>query len=254
MVPNVSVVILSRDHWVYTETLLSTLATTEGIRLETIVVDNGSEAPVVEALSILERSAPGRRLGLRCAFNPHNAGIASGRNQGAMLSHHEYLLFLDNDVEILDPRWLAELLDVALDEPMAGAVGAVLLNDDGRTVQFGGGAVDGRGRTDFWARPQPDDRRPDRAGRTMYCLGACLLTSRALWDQLGGFDAGFDPMDYEDIDYCLRAASQGRPSLIALRSRLLHHAHVTTGRRGFPRLRHFLASGRRFRKKWGHFL
>jgi len=243
MAPEVSVVILSCNHWDRTSRLLQTLTTTLGVDFETILVDNGSTRDVVAALTKWERSEDGRHLGIRCLFNNTNRGIASGRNQGASQAGSSWLLFLDNDTEVISQDWLAELLEVGRSFPMTGVVGAMLLNVDG-SIQFAGGSVNNTGRSIFWTEPREEG--------TMYALGACLLTPRSVWNQLGGFDTQFDPMDYEDIDYCLRAAEIGRPSVIATKSRLLHHGHVTTGHQPeLARMRNFIINGRRFLRRWG---
>jgi GT2 family glycosyltransferase len=252
MSPAVGVVILSHDHWSYTQAVLQGLLRTRHVRFETVVVDNGSAPDVVRSLQRATESELGSRLRLRCRFNADNAGVATGRNQGAALTDAPLLLFLDNDVEIVDDGWLAALVDVHRDDPSLGVVGGVLLESDGRTVQFAGGVADAGGRVHFDVRTTPDPDVGGRSRRTAFCLGACLSTSRSLFESAGGFDTAYDPMDFEDVDYCLRLADAGHPSVVALDARLVHHGHVTTGGRDFARMRHYLVNGRTFVRRWGH--
>jgi O-antigen biosynthesis protein len=249
--PDVSVVMLSLDHWPYTAAALSGLAGTARVPFETVVVDNGSAPEVVAALQATAGGELGRRLRLRCRLNPTNAGVASGRNQGAAMCAAPLVLFLDNDVEIVDPRWLHTLVETYRANPALGAVGAVLHNADAdRTIQFSGGAVDRRGRVRFDTSLDPDPDLCGHARATHFCIGACLLTPRASFEGAGGFDPAFDPMDYEDLDYCLRLAEAGHRSAIALGARLVHHGHVTTGGHDPARVRNYVVNGRRFLGRW----
>jgi GT2 family glycosyltransferase len=253
MEPEISVVILSCNHWNHTQRLLESLTHTRCCEFETILIDNGSTPDAVAALKAFAATEQGPRLHLRCILNDTNRGIASGRNQGASLARGRWLLFLDNDLEVIDSEWLSHLLATALQESKAGAIGAVLLNPD-HTIQFAGGDIQTSGRTHFWNVPRPIEIGAD-VGATMYALGACLLTPSGVWNKLCGFDQQFDPMDFEDIDYCLRAAAAGHPSYVALSAKVLHHGHVTTGREpSLARMQILIRSGRRFLRRWGEFL
>ena len=242
----ISIILLSLNGFEFTNRVFETLVETRGA-FETILVDNGSQMETVQRLHALEASPLADQLNLRCMFNDHNRGIASGRNQGASIATGDCLLFLDNDVEIVAADWLERLLEMYATSPRPGVVGGTLLNPD-RTIQFMGGTVDRRGSVCFKTEPGED------SPFTMYCLGACFSTPRYCWEAVGGFDTTYDPMDYEDIDYCLRAQQLGHTSMVAPESRLVHYGHVTTGTTGFNRLRCYLSSGRKFRRRWEHLL
>ncbi|HWD25199.1 MAG TPA: glycosyltransferase [Acidimicrobiales bacterium] len=243
---------LARDHWAYTEAALESLALTGHVPFETIVVDNGSTAKAAGSLQEMAHSELGRRLRLRCRFNPENVGVASGRNQGASMAEAELLLFLDNDTHIVDQTWLAQLVETLRQNAALGVVGGVLVHPDGKqTVQFAGGSVNALGRVHFGTDTAAESGYVGSARATMFALGACLLTPRALFESHRGFDPSFDPMDYEDIDYCLRLAAASRPSAIAVGSRVAHHGHITTRGDDFARMRSYMISGRTFRRRWG---
>jgi GT2 family glycosyltransferase len=246
MTERFSIVVLSLNHLESTQRLLESLSSTQGY-FETLLLDNGSVPEVVSNLQAIEKSELGRRLNLRCTFNPVNVGIASGRNQGANRASGEFLVFLDNDVEIIRPDWLEQIAAVYRAKPGLGTVGGVLLNID-RTIQFAGGSIDARAHVTFRTDLVPGQS----ATQSMFCLGACLSTPISCFRQLGGFDKQFDPMDYEDIDYCLRATQAGWPSYICQSCILVHEQHTTTrtGVAGFTRLKHYLRSGSRFLKRW----
>jgi len=248
----VSVIILSCNHWDYTERLLTSLEVTSCVCFEIILIDNGSDE--VTCQRIQEFAAlSGSCLDIQFVFNATNLGIASGRNQGAALANGQLFLFMDNDIEVRDPNWLEILINTWHASRNIGALGAVLLSPDGK-VQFCGGQVDQLGRVTLSTELNTLQVRRKPAITTMFCLGACLLTSRAAWELAGGFDPEYDLMDYEDIDYCLKLHVKGLHSLICTQVCLTHYAHITTGVKGFKRIRQYLISGRVFLQRWRNFL
>lgn len=252
MMPEVSIVVLSHNHWEWTEAALLSLAQTADIEYETIVLDNGSVAATRRALRSMSTSAAGRRVRLQAHWADHNLGVAAGRNAAALYSQGRYLLFLDNDTRVTTSTWLRRLRDM-LDDSDLGILGPSLFNIDDPTVcQFCGGGFDERGNLVYWTEPEKMSLHGGAVIPALYCLGACMMIRRDVWQQLDGFDTTYSPMDYEDIDFCLRAKDKGAATGIAARVQLLHKGHVTTGARTFDRLRCYLVNGRRFRKRWAH--
>jgi len=241
-----SIIVLSMNHINFTLRLLHSLNVTQG-DFETILIDNGSEPDVISALKRIESSRLGRDLRLRCTFNTTNIGIASGRNQGVRQSTGRILVFLDNDTEIIHSDWLIQIAKVYQDNTKLGTVGGVLLNPD-RTIQFAGGSVNSRAHVTF--RTTLASGMPTT--HTMFSLGACFSTPKYCWEKIGGFDNRYDPMDFEDIDYCLRATAMNLPSYICQSCILIHYAHTTTKSEpgDFSRLQHYIRSGSRFLKRW----
>ncbi len=249
--PEVSIVILSHNHWDYTVTALNSLTMTRDVSFETILVDNGSVPPVREAIAEYHNTG----INYQYVFNDTNIGIASGRNQGASIAKGHSVLFLDNDVRIIHSDWLKNLLCAMRAHPSIGVGGGILLRPSGEP-QFAGGRIDSKGNILFSEKLNADDEFDGNVVFTEFCIGACMLVSKSCWDQLGGFDTLFDPMDYEDIDFCLRAREMGWQSGVVPQTKLIHTSHVTTGKNGladFRRLKNFLINGRRFKKRWRHY-
>ncbi len=245
--PLVSVVILSLDNWDYTVRALDTLALTNGVVFETILVDNGSADSVREMITMYNSSD----FDFKFLLNDINAGIASGRNQGASIAEGEYILFLDNDVEIIYPDWLKAIVNCLESDSSIGVAGSVLEKPCGG-IQFAGGSIDVDGKVVFCESLDPEKMNSSYFC-TEFCIGACMVLSKELWHCLNGFDTIFDPMDYEDVDLCLRARQFGKRCAVVTESRLRHKAHTTTGSDGFEkfdRLKNYLINGRRFRKRW----
>ncbi len=249
--PMVSIAILSRDHWEYTSRALESLHETRGVSFETIVFDNGSMPEAKRALKDY-MSPRGVSLNMEVVFHDQNIGVAGGRNAVANRCRGKFLLFLDNDVVIDSPMWLRRLLQSMLSN-RCGIMGATLASmDDPTTNQFCGGGFDAKGNPCFWTQLPAGVASNSGVVFVRYCLGACLLVQRSVWRQLGGFDTLFSPMDYEDIDFCLRAAEQGVKIAVDSCVRVLHKGHVTTGATTFERMRCYLINGRRFKKRWQH--
>jgi O-antigen biosynthesis protein len=150
-------------------------------------------------------------------------------NRAAAAATGEYLLFLNDDIEITDPDWLEALLAEA-QRPEVGAVGPRLLYPD-RRVQHAGmflGAV-GQGRHAFRYAAEDD---PGYFGlaltqrNVIAVTGACLMTRREAFDTLGGFNESHGIIN-NDVDYCLRAWQSGLFNVYAPEATLIHHEMIS---------------------------
>jgi ADP-heptose:LPS heptosyltransferase/GT2 family glycosyltransferase len=167
-------------------------------------------------------------------------------NQAAAATRGKYLLFLNDDVEVIEPGWLDALLEHA-QRTEVGVVGAKLLYPD-RSVQHAGVMLDrlGRGRHAF--RHAGDDD-PGYFGlaatqrNVISVTGACLMTRRETFERLGRFDADHAVIN-NDLDYCLRAWSDGLLNVYTPHARLVHHELAS--RSGIPE--HYDAA--KFAKRW----
>ncbi|MBV9150576.1 MAG: glycosyltransferase, partial [Alphaproteobacteria bacterium] len=157
-------------------------------------------------------------------FNNHAAAVAKG----------EFLLFLNDDIEIIEPDWLDTLLSEA-QRPEVGAVGPLLLYPD-RRIQHAGLflAAMGQGRHAFryLAEDQPGYFGLARTQRNVIGLtGACLMTRRETFDGLGGFDEAHLVVN-NDLDYCLRVRRHGLVAVFTPHAKLIHYE--TASRAGMP--------------------
>jgi ADP-heptose:LPS heptosyltransferase/GT2 family glycosyltransferase len=155
-------------------------------------------------------------------------------NRGAAAATGPLLLFLNDDVEIIDPGWLDALIEHA-QRPEVGVVGAQLLYPEG-TVQHGGMFLAGLG---LWRDSVPSGqgrhafrhRRHDDPGyfglaqtqrNVTAVTGACLMTRDEIFRDLGGFNEAHDIIN-NDLDYCLKARSRGLLCVYTPHARLVHH-------------------------------
>lgn len=210
-------------------TLSSLFNRTDGTSLHVVIVDNGSEED--ETISFLDIVGSGPDVTVirhDDAFN-FSRLCNLGADSGPPAS---YLLFLNNDVEVLHRRWLIQMLGW-MNDPEVVAVGTELLYEDRQTIQHGGVAV-GSGHIG-WHFSGGLDNQPrlgdphDSAHEVTGATAACLLVRRAAFDAVGGFEEIL-PTDFQDVDLCLKL-TRGLGGVVVYEPMypLLHHESASRG-------------------------
>jgi lipopolysaccharide heptosyltransferase II len=147
-------------------------------------------------------------------------------NRAAEEAAGEYLLFLNDDIEIIEPDWLDALLEPG-QRPEIGVAGPQLLYPD-RSIQHAGMFLTreiGIARHAFRHLGEHD---PGYFGlaltqrNVIAVTGACLLTRTEVFRGLGGFDEAHDDVN-NDLDYCLRAWRRGLSIVFTPYAKLIHH-------------------------------
>lgn len=170
-------------------------------------------------------------------------------NNRAVDLQQGWLLFLNDDVEAIEPGWLLRLLRY-LELPGVGAVGATLLFPNG-AVQHNGIAtsrehiamnIGSLGNRNEWALSR----------NVSAVTGACLATSVASFQAVGGFDERF-AHNYNDVDFCLALRNRGLRILQADDARLIHRESSTRGTPD-PRDARWQDEMALMRDKWGDLL
>lgn len=229
--PTVSVVIPSRNALALISRVLDGLATGTAYpgAMEIVVVDNGSDDPrVLDLYGRHRRDTPGFSAEIRA--EPFN--FSRSVNRGIARATGELVLLLNNDVEVLEPDWLTEMV-ACLDYPDAGIVGARLLYPD-RTLQHAGVIVGAGGLAGHWYERKPEHFRGPlgRLGvrQTMTAVtGAAMLVSRRCRDAVGPFDEELFAIAYNDVDFCLRARACGFRAVWTPFATLIHHESASRG-------------------------
>ncbi len=227
--PLASVVIPSRDRLDLISTVSrGVLEATDYPAIELIVVDNGSTDPAVLAFyEELKRDSRVRIVSFPQPFNFSamvNAGVAAASGQVVVL--------LNNDIGVRGPGWLGAMVRQAI-RPEVGAVGAKLLFGDG-TLQHAGVVVGLAGRAGHILRRRPADT-PGHLGRLRVAhevsavTAACLAVSRDKYLAVGGFDAETFPIDFNDVDFCLRLGAKGWKTIWTPEAELFHFESVSRG-------------------------
>ncbi len=188
---------------------------------EILLLDNASTCPHTKRY--LARGQALNRFKVISCPEPFN--FARICNQGARHAIGEFLLFLNNDVEVSSPDWLDHLLRLG-GAPTVGVVGATLLYPNG-TLQHAGIFPQKGGQWSHAHRGTPQNYSGEhgelRYARTVPAVtAACLLIRHSLFQELGGFDETYD-LTMNDVDLCLRVRRRGLKVAISPHARLYHY-------------------------------
>lgn len=207
---------------------LESLLASRELPFRTILWDNGSRDGTAEAVKA-------RLPQVFVHHHPENLGVASGRTAAAQLSIRDYgathLLFLDNDM-LVERGFVGALYRPFRDDPKLGQTQAKLrFMHDRQRLNDGGGA---RINFVFW-RVKPvgygeiDRGQYDRPKNCVSCGGAMMVRAD-VFQELGGFDARFDPFGPEDLDFSLRLQESGYIARYVPQAVAYHEVSHTFGR------------------------
>jgi len=228
----VSVLIPTRDRADLLERcLVSLFERTVHPNFEVIVIDNGSRESSTRSLFDRWRERMPKRF--RVIEDPAAFNYSRLNNRGVAASEAPYVVLLNNDTEVIAPEWMTAMLGQAR-RPQIGAVGALLLYEDG-TIQHAGVVLGGvlalAGHAYRFLDPQTiaADERLALDTNYLAVTGACLMVERSKYLQVGGLDETL-AVSYNDIDFCLKLRAAGYRNVMVPRARLFHHESKSRGR------------------------
>ena len=197
-----------------------------------LIIDNDSDNP--ESLRYLEDILKVPNINVVRISNPTGKfNFSFINNRAAEIASTDYILFLNNDTEILKEDWLNQMVGYAKIKGV-GAVGARLLFPD-KTVQHAGVVLKfycGMAGHAFKGLPDWD------LGYLGYSkvlrnytavTAACMLTPRKLFLDMGGFDEINFAVAYNDVDYCGRLLDKKYRVVYTPEAELTHHEGYTRG-------------------------
>jgi O-antigen biosynthesis protein len=246
--PPVSLILPNRNNAPVLELVLRRLAEhTTYSDVELIVVDDGSDDGSVEILRGWRGGGPELTLVEQPA-----AGAIAALNTALEHARGELIVQLDGDATVETPGWLERMVGFLEAEPRAGVVSAGVVFDNGRIHAYGVDVVtpDGlhdrgtriaepRGRRTLHTRvhrPRPRDCPEARAvAEVDASVGVCMLYPRALAQEIGGYDAGFSPVWFDDLDLSLSARRLGRKVFVLPEVEVLHRSSLRNPREGGAR-------------------
>jgi len=248
--PKVSIIIPTRDGVdLLRQCIDSIFLRTIYPNYEIIVVDNGSVKE--ETLSYFAQISEQRNVRILRDDSPFN--FSALNNRAAAVATGEYLCLLNNDIEVISPDWLNEMVGVA-GQPGHGAVGAALWYPD-NTLQHGGvlmglGGVAGhihhrmkRGLFGYFGRAV---MRQHLSAVT----AACLVIRKSIYDEVGGLDEEL-AVAFNDVDFCLRVGEAGYKNVWTPHAELYHHESATRGSDMAPdKYDRFVKEVRWMEKRW----
>lgn len=194
-----------------------------------VVADDPTPQSVVDELEAIA----GERLRLVRWSEPFN--FSSKMNRGAAIARGEYLLMLNDDVELLTPDWLEQLVGLA-QQPGVGLVGTALYFEDGSIQHLGHRYERGAaGHVGFGLMPGAlvDPGQLATTREVSGVTAACALVPAALFADVGGFSDEFAG-NYNDVDLAQKIGDLGRHILVLGRVKLYHFESRTRDAKVLP--------------------
>nr|WP_298139515.1 glycosyltransferase [uncultured Pseudomonas sp.] len=226
--PLVSIIIPSRDNYsILRQCIDSILEKTRYENYEIILIDNQS----VDEDALLYYRSLELHPQIQLQHYPHPFNYSAINNLASRYATGEFLLFLNDDTQVIEGDWLERLLGFAQLEHV-GAVGAKLLFPGSERIQHCGvlNLADGPGHAFYNARHDI----PLYFGRNVLdwnwlaVTGACLMVARHKFESIGGFDEAL-PIAYNDVDLCLGLHRAGWHNVVCSAVTLVHHESVSRG-------------------------
>lgn len=253
--PLVSVIIPNKDHRQDLDLCIRSISERATYKnLEFIVVENNSTEPETFAYyEKIQKEFPNVRV-VRWEREFNYSAI---NNFGVTFAKGEYLLFLNNDTEPIEPRFIEEMLGLCQRDDV-GIVGARLLYQDdtiqhaGVVVGFGGIA----GHT-FIGLHKAENSYFHRAMSTQdysAVTAACMMSKKSIFQQVGGFTEEL-AVAFNDIDYCMKVRAAGKLVVYNPYALLYHYESKSRGLEDTPeKIARFNREIRIFADRWPEIL
>ena len=230
--PHVTIIIPTRDRAELLATCVDSIRQRSSYsRYDILVVDNGSSEP--DALALLDRL---KREGVTVLRDDSPFNFSALNNRAAQKARGSFLCLMNNDIEIVTPDWLEEMVSHAA-LPGIGAVGARLWypND---TLQHGGviiglGGVAGHPHVGLPRGHAGYSYRAILQQSWSAVTAACLVIRKATFDAVGGLDETF-AVAFNDVDFCLRVRAAGHRNLWTPYAEMIHHESASRGLEDTP--------------------
>ncbi len=232
--PKVSIIIPTRNGGKHLARCVeSILELTTYTQFEILIVDNGSD----EAASLAYLHEISLHPYVRLIRDPAPFNYSRINNQAVAQARGELVALVNDDVEVISPDWLSEMVSIAMQEGV-GAVGAKLYygND---TVQHAGIVVGVNGIADHVHLHIPR-HFPGYFSKAMLIqsfsavTAACLVVRKSTYQQVGGLDEVNLTVAFNDVDFCLRLMEAGYRNVWTPQAELYHHESLTRGAENTP--------------------
>lgn len=256
--PKVSIVIPTKNnHDLLKQCLLSIIDQTTYANFEIVLVDTGSTDPEIQELYQSKLVTANPVVVTKWSGKKFNFSLAC--NHGAKRATGEYLLFLNNDTEVISGDWIEGLLEHAQREDV-GMVGAKLFFPN-KTIQHAGVVLSERDiafHPFFGHDPQLDIFTNIYLSNVRNCsavTAACSMVSKKKFDAVGGFDSELR-VTYQDVDLNLKLLDKGYKNIYTPYVELLHYESMSVGKmRGGNRdMKEVKEASDLMRKRWLKYL
>lgn len=248
--PKISILIPNKD---YIEDLSkcvnSILNKSTYTNYEIIIIENNSE---LESTFVYYKAIENDEK-VKVVYWDRDFNYSAINNFGAGFASGEYILLLNNDVEVINPDWLQQMLMFAQRKDV-GAVGAKLYYPDD-TIQHAGiimgiGGVAGHSHKGFPRDAYGYSSRLQLAQNLSAVTAACMLIRREVFDEVNGLDEGFK-VAFNDVDLCMKVRAAGYLIVFTPYAELYHYESKSRGYENTPeKVARFNNEIQRFYSKW----
>lgn len=195
---------------------------------EILIVDNNSDDAAT--LQYFASLASNPRIRILRDERPFNYSALN--NAAAQQANGEYLCLMNNDIEVIAPEWLSEMISIA-SQPGVGAVGARLRYPDD-TLQHGGvitgiGGVASHSHKYFPVSHHGYFGRAQLIHTVSAVTGACMVIKKQIYEEMGGLDETSLAVAFNDVDFCLRVQQAGYRNVWTPYADLYHHESASRG-------------------------
>lgn len=225
--PLVSIIIPTKDKLEYLERCIESIKTiTEYKNYEILVVDNDSiEQKTIDYLQSINGNNHCRVFHYSGSYN-----FSAVNNYASSKANGEFLLFLNNDTEVISAEWLGTMLEIA-QRKETGTVGAKLIFKN-NTIQHAGVILGFGGIASHAFYKLPADcnfyfNNLHVIKNYSAVTAACMMVRKSLFHDLGGFDEANLPICYNDVDFCLRLREKGYLNVFTPYAVLYHHESIS---------------------------
>ncbi len=251
--PLVSIIIPNKDHIDDLENCInSILALSTYKNYEIIIVENNSqEKQTFNYYKQIEKQNSNIKV---VTWEQKGFNYSAINNYGAKFASGEYVLLLNNDIEVITPEWIEEMLMFAQRSDV-GAVGAKLYFPD-ETIQHAGvilgiGGVAGHAHKNYGRTDYGYVSRAVISQNLSACTAACLLMRKDVFDKVEGLDEGF-AVAFNDVDLCMKIRKAGYLIVFTPFAEFYHYESKSRGIEDSPeKVARFNGEINRFMKKWG---
>lgn len=250
-----SVVILAHCGVEFTRANLTNLLAAEDKPAELFLVDNASTDSTPELFRAFIPRLEAAGVAVTTWRNTRNDGCSLARNQAWERAACRYTVFLDSDAAVCTSRWLSGLVGEMEARPNVGILGPKMIYPyQPHPIQCAGVGLTPEGRVWFRGRGQARDTpRFQQFCTVPMLISACWIMRTDLRESVGYLDELFHPVQYEDLDLCIRAWEAGLQVAYTPQVEMYHFEGITTESFGAEEYRKNIArNALKFRRKWHH--
>ncbi|HOG51625.1 MAG TPA: glycosyltransferase family 2 protein [Lentisphaeria bacterium] len=227
---DVSIVMLAHNGVDFTRHALTSILQAKTLPWEIFLVDNASEDDTPNLIRDFTPRLEKAGIRVHTWRNSENLGCSLARNQAWEKATSKYTIFMDNDVAVCTSDWLARLITIFDQRPNLGILGPKMIYPyRPHPIQCAGVSINRMGRVAFRGRgADRHDPRYQQFWLTWALISATWLMKTDLRDSVGMLDELFHPVQYEDLDLCVRTRLAGFEVAYTPEVEMYHFEGITT--------------------------